>query len=122
MIYASTSTALAVLEALVHTEADTAPDDLVAMEIEVVELSVDEPPADSLPAGWEEEIAGAASQSFGGEWVAEGRCALLVLPSALLPTASSERNALLNPAHPEAARARIVGVTPFRFDRRLVEG
>ena len=40
MIYASTSTALAVLEALVHTEADTAPDDLVAMEIEVDEQSM----------------------------------------------------------------------------------
>jgi RES domain-containing protein len=51
--------------------------------------------------------------------VAEGRTAILLVRSALVP---AERNVLVNPAHPDAARIVYAAPEPFAFDPRLARG
>jgi len=52
----------------------------------------------------------------GDAWLRQGASAGLGVPSAVVP---AERNVILNPRHPDFAAARVVEVTPFRFDPRL---
>jgi RES domain-containing protein len=71
----------------------------------------------NLPADWatldpEEQ---AATRQLGDAWIAEGRSAILSVPSVIL----GERNYALNPAHPEFARIAFAQPVPFHFDFRL---
>ena len=47
----------------------------------------------------------------------QGSAAVLRVPSVLVP---EEYNVVLNPAHPEHSRIRVMEVVPFRFDARLL--
>ncbi len=109
VVYTSAHLSLAVLEALVHTDPDLLPADLVAFEIDVP----DDLAAPALLA--DDGRDAEASAAVGTAWAAAGPAALLV-PSVLVPR---ERNVLVNPRHPEARRVRIVGQEPFAFDPRL---
>lgn len=107
MLYAASDAALAVLEVRVHLdlEPDLIPDDYVLMEIELGGVSVEtvsDAPADP--------------RKFGDAWLAEGRTAVLAVPSAIVP---ESRNFLLNPSHPDAGLAKLVSKRGFSFDRRL---
>jgi RES domain-containing protein len=51
--------------------------------------------------------------------VTKGETLGLEVPSALLPANVSEKNVLLNPAHPDFQRVRIVEVQPLTLDARL---
>jgi len=116
---ASESLALASLEILVHCDLDLLPNDLVAIEVEVPKgVSVDELRAKKLPRSFRKYPAPAALQRLGNAWLDRGRACLLRVPSAIVP---SEKNFLVNPAHPDARRLRVVKRTPFRLDPRLVE-
>ena len=68
----------------------------------------------TLPPGWTEDLA--ATRARGDAWLTAGRTARLDVPSALVP---ETWNILLNPAHPDAARARIVEVGEHPLDARL---
>lgn len=81
------------------------PEDYLLLEIDLGELGVEaitELPAD--PA------------VFGDAWLAEQRTPVLQVPSFIVPESS---NPLLNPLHPNAELARILGQRRFTFDRRL---
>ncbi len=117
VIYASATLALAELEMLVHLDREDAPDDLVAIELEIpsrVRIEVVEELG--LPADWRTYPAPDPLADLGTEWVNEGRTVALRVPSAVIPP---ECNFLLNPAHRHAARIRIVGATPLALDSRL---
>jgi len=58
----------------------------------------------------------AATQAIGDRWLAEGKSALLRVPS--IPSPESW-NYLLNPLHPEAAQIRIEWAKMVSYDRRL---
>ncbi|OYV68550.1 MAG: hypothetical protein B7Z67_12990, partial [Acidiphilium sp. 21-60-14] len=58
-------------------------------------------------------------QAYGDQWCAQGRTAILRVPSLLVPDAF---NYLLNPAHPNAAKAKLIALKPFAFDTRLWRG
>ena len=57
------------------------------------------------------------SHEVGREWVASGRSLALVVPS--LAARPWGRNVVLNPAHPDFARARVAEVVDVRWDPRL---
>jgi len=107
VIYAAADAALAVLEVRVHLDLppDLLPEDYVLMALDL----------DGIRAERLAEMPDDA-RAFGDAWLAEGRSAVLDVPSALVP---ESRNVLLNPAHSESARARIASIRPFAFDRRL---
>ena len=54
--------------------------------------------------------------AFGDVWLRDQRSAVLQVPSLIVPESP---NLLLNPVHPDAARAGIVARRRFEFDRRL---
>jgi RES domain-containing protein len=70
----------------------------------------------ALPRNSRDTPAPSALQALGDQWAAEGRSAVLRVPSAIVPR---EWNYLLNPAHAGFRRLRIGNPEDFRFDTRL---
>jgi RES domain-containing protein len=107
LVYAASTAALAVLEVRVHLDMPhhLLPDDYVLVTIDVDQLRVED--VGMLPDD---------PQAFGDDWLRTQRTPILRVPSAIVPESP---NLLLNPAHADAGRARIVARRPFAFDRRL---
>ena len=113
MIYASASPSLPVLEVMVRLDLDPAylPDDYRLLSIEVPDDApverLDDLPSDS-----------ARCAAVGDDFLERAASLGLSVPSAVVP---QDRNLLINPRHPDAARVRIVDDAAFRFDPRLFD-
>ena len=110
VVYMADSSALAMLEVLVHLQVRAVPSPFQLIEIEAGDdiASEDAPP----------NLLGdpARSAAWGTAWLAERRTALARAPSAIAPGGF---NWLLNPLHADAARARIVAQARWPWDSRL---
>jgi RES domain-containing protein len=107
VVYAAQHVSLAALEALVHANSQVLPPKLIT-EIHVPDsLSIEH-------AAWMEMPD---SQSFGSEWVREGRTALLAVPSIVVQ--QMELNFVLNPAHPDFKKITHGDARSFAFDGRF---
>ena len=123
IVYLAEHPALALLENLVHLEID--PDDVPEtyqlLEAEAPDgLAIEKQAAEDLSkrnADWRSDIA--FTRTAGDDWLKGGRTALLRVPSVLLPKST---NVLLNPAHPDAGRVKIVATTRPAYDQRLFGG
>ena len=106
MVYAADHPALALLEVRVHLDL---PPRLLPADYVMLRLALPDPSETvaALPAD---------PRTTGDAWLAAGRGAVLRVPSVLVPATA---NLLLNPAHPDAAAARIEAIDPFSFDPRL---
>lgn len=116
VIYASESLALALLEIMANARR-TIPPGKEFFTIDVPDdVRVEVLRSHDLPARWMSAPAPRRIQEIGDEWIRKVRSVALIVPSAIVP---HERNALLNPAHPDFRRL-IVG-TPQRIpvDKRL---
>ena len=116
VIYASESLALALLEIMANARR-TIPPGKEFFTIDVPDdVRVEVLRSHDLPARWMSAPAPRRIQEIGDEWIQKVRSVALIVPSAIVP---HERNALLNPAHPDFRRL-IVG-TPQRIpvDKRL---
>jgi RES domain-containing protein len=100
---------------LVHVTRETVPPDMLLVPIELPQRWIE--PAEALPADWSDVPFSAAARSVGDGWARALRSLALVVPSVVLP---SENNVLVNPAHPQIRRARVLPAEPFGFDRRLL--
>jgi RES domain-containing protein len=111
VVYAGSSIALVALEYFVHLSGDE-PSDLVLLEIEVPDDASVQPilPKDSV-GGRPGRDAGAGTGMAPIE-----RWLMLWVPSAIVP---EQRNALLNPLHPQWERVEVRILRPFHFDRRM---
>jgi len=117
--YGSATLSLAALEYLVHADVGLLsaiplvscdmswPDDLA---VEVITAAI-------LPRTWRNAPPIRALADLGDAWVRGGRSAILVVPSAVVP---SETNVLLNPNHPDAGRIAYGTPAPFSYDPRLL--
>ncbi len=117
VVYMAESPAGALLEVLVHLqiEDDELPDEYQLLEISVPEeLSTLELGPPSI-VDWREHPE--LTQRVGDAWLVSVETALARVPSAIVP---NTWNYLLNPEHPDAKRALIVGVIHERFDTRLL--
>jgi RES domain-containing protein len=116
VIYGALNFAGAMLEVLVHARIGKVPKHHVWVEVDVpADVSVEQAELEDLPAGWDAPNAQVARR-FGDQWIEEGRSALLVVPSVV---ARAERNVLVNPNHPEAARLVASAPQPVVWDQRL---
>jgi RES domain-containing protein len=121
LIYTGGSLALSCLEKLAHTSGTSlyagdfsatiymAPDKLKIKEISLDKLikhNVD----------WNKVINYPYTQSIGDQWLLNLETAVLKVPSAIIDL---EYNYLLNPAHPDFEKVRILSIKPFSFDSRL---
>lgn len=114
VVYAGSSIALVALEYFVHLSGDE-PADLVLLEIDAPDgTGAQSVLSEELPDRWQDDLA--ATQARGMEWIQSKGSLVLWVPSAIVP---EERNALLNPGHPEWARVRVRLLRAFHFDRRM---
>ncbi|AUB81758.1 RES family NAD+ phosphorylase [Candidatus Thiodictyon syntrophicum] len=120
VIYASESVALAALGLLVHLGRGEVLDSYRLFTLTLPDQAILTLDDAALPADWRADPAPRGIADIGDGWVASGRSAALLLPSAIIPR---ERNCLLNPAHPQfAAIAAAVADEPFGLDPRLAGG
>jgi len=119
IVYTSATPSLAVLEVLVHVAPALAPMDLRLIEIDVPEeIDIETCDPAQLATDWQVYPAPVVLQDFGSEWLSGLRTAVLSVPSAVL---AIERNYIINPAHPDAPRIRIVQEQAFSFDPHLIK-
>jgi RES domain-containing protein len=117
LLYTAEQRAIALLETLVHLPVEDLPNDMYLMMLEVPDDVSREAlaPAD-LPADWQRLSMPQPTATIGHAWLQSGRSLALQGPSVVVP---QERNLLLNPAHPEFIRVRLLDAQPFHFDERL---
>jgi RES domain-containing protein len=116
LIYASEHYATAVLEKLVHAGRTMLPGAHHAARIQIPDdLPIEELDPAAVP-GWADEDS-ATARTYGDEWHAGQRSAVLIVPS--IPGQPVERNFIINPAHPEAARIRVWPPFDVVWDGRL---
>jgi RES domain-containing protein len=116
VVYLSEHQSLAALEIFVHLRPLIPQDRYLAYFVEWEEAQMEQLPPKKLPANWRTSPPGPATMEIGDRWVKEARFAVLAVPSAIIP---SEKNFLLNPAHPDFRRLRIHDPVAFTFDARL---
>lgn len=117
IVYTSGSLSLAVLELFVHVDINTAPGDLVAIQVDIPDtLTIETVKIESLPRVWRHYPGAEALKDIGTAWAEKASTAILAVPSAVIP---EERNYLLNPAHRHFKRIRIRKPVAFRFDPRM---
>ena len=115
--YAATHRSLAILEYRAHIDQAFMPDDLVIATLQIPEQIVITP-TPVLPEDWQEYPAPASLRRIGDRFIAEGKAALMLVPSVLVP---QENNVMLNPLHPDAKRMRRKRrLVPFAYDPRLL--
>lgn len=117
VIYTSENRALAALEFFVHLSRAVILPDLRLISIEVPEsASRKELSVSDLPRGWRAYPAPPELAAIGANWIRSGESLLLRVPSALMPP---EGNVLINPAHTEMSRVRIVEDVEYTLDQRM---
>jgi RES domain-containing protein len=111
VVYMADSSALAMLEVLVHLEVATVPRSFQLLAIEVSDtLTVDRPP----PGLAASDLS--LCLEWGEGWLGEARTAIACVPSAIAPDGF---NWLLNPLHRESASVHVVKATRWPWDERL---
>jgi RES domain-containing protein len=116
VVYFASSEALAVLEVRVHLGPIVPADPYTLLTIDWPERLLEILPRKRWPRNWDAAPFIESTQRLGDRWLADGRSAMLRVPSAL---SGSDYNVLLNPSHPDARRARIVSRVRYDFDVRL---
>jgi RES domain-containing protein len=116
VVYAAESRALAVLELMVHLEADELLKHyrLISAIFDESVLKVLQRP--DLPPDWKKRRAPMTTKQIGDLWVAANDSVVLKVPSVII---EGESNYLLNPSHPDFRKVLIGEPQPFRFDPRL---
>jgi RES domain-containing protein len=118
MVYTSEHLSLAMIEYLVHLDPNYPPRDLMVVRAEVpdnlprLQLRIDE-----LPSGWQDYPAPQSLAITGDRFVREMKAAVLIIPSAAVPT---ENNWLMNPNHPDFRQITPGSAEPFRYEPRLI--
>jgi RES domain-containing protein len=116
VIYGALNFAGAMLEVLVHARIGKVPNHHVWVEVQVLDdVPIERVSLEDLPRGWDAPDPQVARR-FGDRWIEEARSAILVVPSVV---ARAECNAVVNPAHPDAARLVVSTPQPVGWDQRL---
>ena len=117
MLYASANRALAVLELLVHLDANEIQQHNFSIaEIEIPETSLKIVPLNSLPDNWRHPNTTQYLKSRGDVWIRKSESVALAVPSVLIP---QEQNILVNSQHPDFRKVKLKKTYEFSLDRRL---
>lgn len=117
MVYCSLNLSLAALEVLVHMRAEDLPADYVAQILSAEDLKQESITAAELPFDWRHPRRRSHLAGMGDTWLVERRCAILTVPSIVIP---EETNVLVNPQHPDSQRITARIARSFQFDARLL--
>ncbi|MEQ1740625.1 MAG: RES domain-containing protein [Methyloglobulus sp.] len=118
VIYGSLSFSCAMLEILAHANIGRVPETHQYVIAEVPkDISVEIIQENLLPQGWDLENT-ASARAFGDQWLYEARSAILVVPSVI---ARLDRNALVNPLHPDTKKLIVSEPKKVIWDKRLFQ-
>ena len=119
VIYCSENRSLAALEFLAHFTDYVIPDDLVLLSISLpTELKAEEMKLSKLPKNWRAFPAPQQLKRFGDDWVKKNSSLVLKVPSVLV---ENEFNYVINPAHDEIRKVKIVKKEKFGVDERFLK-
>lgn len=122
VVYASTSIALACLETLVHLNPHGLPLNRYLVRLDIPEAlwrARQTLTHTSAPVGWDALPTGITSLELGDQWLKTQACALLQVPSIVVP---EEHHVLINPAHPGVKHIQASKLRRWTYDARLGEG
>ena len=116
-VYTYESLSLALLEIIVQTNDRTNLKKKVLLRANIPENVIDKPSINVLPGRWNQIPAAKESQSYGDEWLLQGKNPVLRIPSVVVPL---EYNYLINPAHKlfssiDILKAELLPVDPRFF-------
>jgi RES domain-containing protein len=118
MLYCSESRALAFAEVMVHIQMSMLSQDFQMLQIELLDSSaIEEIDISTLPANWRDFPHHEFTQAVGEQFIRKGEALGLKVPSAVV---EGDFNYLLNPYHPEFKLVKVISVSDFLFDRRLI--
>jgi RES domain-containing protein len=118
IVYLAESVAGALLEVLVHLELSPVrlPKSYRLLKVEAPDdISIETLRAADLRENWADDET--LTRTVGDQWLPSKRTALLRVPSAIVP---ETLNLLLNSAHEEARRMKIVSHREYPWDLRLI--
>jgi RES domain-containing protein len=116
IVYAASSEALAVLEMRVHLGRFVPRAPYVMHAIEVPDALVKTLSAQALKETWNALPPTAHARRIGDDWLRGNSAPALSVPSI---HSATDRNVLLNPAHPAASSIVLMQADPYVFDPRL---
>jgi RES domain-containing protein len=116
LLYTSQSRALCTTEIAVHASLGVIPVDYKIITIHLPLVAVAELKSSHLPADWRQFPYSSSTQKLGDKFLAEGKYLVFKVPSA---SVQGDFNYLINPAHKEFHKIRILKIESFEFDARL---
>jgi RES domain-containing protein len=117
VIYTSGTRSLACLENVVHRSSRGLDEKFRVQVIEIPDnLKVSICDKESLMDDWQNYAHMPYTQGLGDAWVEEASAAVLKVPSVII---HEEYNYILNPAHGDFSKIKLLRNEPFQFDGRL---
>ena len=80
------------------------------------ELKIEEIKADDLHPEWRDRMNFSFTRKIGNDWLLSLSSAVLKVPSAII---LQEHNYLLNPAHSDFNKVKVLSKEVFRFNERM---
>jgi len=120
MVYTASSVALAALEVYVNVPRGI----VIAAEFKRVDIQVPDSAmieyveVSDLSSDWSNVIAPDSIGEIGQAWADRCSSLLMRVPSAAL--SGHEYNFLINPRHPDMKGVKVLNITPFVYDSRMV--
>lgn len=116
--YATDSSALAVLEVLVHLGKVSVLPSYSLVTGKLPPALIEDIKEVTLPAGWNVSPPPPAVQAVGDAWIRSGRSLALRVPSAIV---QGSYLVMINPVHPDFGQFIVGATTPYSFDTRLIK-
>lgn len=117
VIYAAGSRSLACLENVVHASGVALSQHFTVMVIYIPDkISIETIGTGQLPKDWNKKARPRTCQRLGSQWANSNASLLLQVPSSIIP---DEKNYLINPAHKDFTKVKIIDHQNFYFDRRI---
>lgn len=121
VLYTCEFKSLTVLELLVHTPKEFKPPKYVILTIEIPDQfmgQIENFKVSDLPKNWNNPIAPKLVNAWGTEKIINQKLLGFKVPSVIL---KSENNIVLNPAHQNFSRIKIVDKENYTIDERLIK-
>ena len=119
LVYTAQTSSLAMLEMLVHINANSVGDNFCMMIIDVPDKLLAKPIlVKDLPLHWDKNPHAYDTQRLGDEFILKAENVAIAVPSA---ANTLEHNYLINDRHPSFSKVKIIDTLPLDFDRRLLD-
>ena len=115
IVYTAEHPALALCEMLVHFDTEDMPERFQLLQIEIQDEQIEDVRID-IGLDWRWRHIPYTTKSLGDDWLKSKSSPALKVPSALLPYAN---NYLLNPAHEDSEKWKIIDVSQVLLDPRF---